>query len=128
MAVSLTREEFDRLRVQLRSSERQREKQVGVMHSSYCCNRDPHDVYLVLLAMRLQRFKRFHYRSINRILGGFGGNGDRVKRNAGVSVLLALEADGFMRVHDRNHCNLYERLFPLDEWEDVYECVCGVKE
>ena len=93
--------------------------------SSWICeNRDPHDVKTIILSICRYGYSVFYYRHIRKFFTRVNGT-KPVSRASGVNALHALWKDGFIDIEKRKDGNRsrYTRLFPVDDWEQVYSKV-----
>ncbi len=126
MSIQVTKEEYDRLKRELVSSEKRRQSLKKSDTNPFHQNRDPYNVRVVLRSIQRYGFRFFYFNSIKRFFAGCDG-GVGLNRNHAVNVLQALEADGFICIH-RNyngHNSRYECLFDPHDIEDVYQSVVG---
>ena len=87
-------------------------------------NRDPHDVETVLRSICWYGFTHFYFRHIRKYFNRVNGS-RQVSRVSGVNALHALWVDGFIDIRKRKDGNRsqYVRLFPVDDWKQVYDQV-----
>ena len=87
-------------------------------------NRDPHDVETVLRSICRYGFTHFYFRHIRKYFNRVNGSRP-VSRVSGVNALHALWVDGFIDIRKRKDGNRsqYVRLFPVDDWKQVYDQV-----